>query len=569
MSSDIISRDEAARILAVTPATVDNWLRLGKLVQTGGGFLKDQVMELKSPYSGFLKSRRNKSSLTENQAYFKCIDGLDQIDLSFPEALTMGEIRCILTEAALRLFSGGKNRLDRFLSGRLSIGRGDRLILDLINGEIPTKRIEALLSASWVPDPEKDVLGFIYLSLLPLDKRRRRCAYYTPAAEAGKTVSKLPLSGPLLDACCGSGAFMIAAAKMRGGPKNLFGLDSDPVAVCLARLNLYLRYRSSGVTYLYKNIVCKSFFDETKKYPAIAGNPPWGGRPEVSGRFLLHAARLLKNGGRLAFILPQSLFSAKIHSGLRRELFSMLKLTSVDYLESCFYGVFCPSMIISAENSVLPGIKGCVVNSEFTVNIPRPWKDCLNLRTTDEDFLKLEKMKGLKNAVFLRNNSRFALGIVTGRNRDVLFQEQKKGSLPVIRGTDVSPFLIKEPQTYMFFDKNSLQQCAPPEIYSAKEKIVYSFIGRRPKFAVDRSGRLTLNSCNIIIPEINGLSIDYITAVLNSEAVGFFLEKSFAASKWLRWHLESVPIPFVTPELQREICSSPDWNEKISELYFG
>ncbi len=113
------------------------------------------------------------------------------------------------------------------------------------------------------------------------------------------------------------------------------------------------------------------------------------------------------------------------------------------------------------------------------------------------------------------------------------------------------------------------QQTARPEIYSAPAKIVYRFIGRRPIFAVDRLGRLTLNSCNIIIPQIERLDIDYITAILNSPAAEFFLTKSFDTEKWLRWHLEELPLPVISPEEQSRIIKSPDRDKLIDELYFG
>lgn len=551
-----ITVNEAAAILEVTAATIKNWQKTGRL---SAEISMEDIMALK----GSVRSRRNKTQVGNSQTYFGYIDGHDDLKKRLTERLNEREIPIVLAEAALRLFSPGENRLKDFLSGRLSIGAGDRLINDLLSSAQGSAATDRIVSAGWGADSEADLLGFIYMSLLPINRRRKFGAYYTPRRLSETAVRRSGLRGIILDPCCGSGSFLIAAAKELGSPLSLMAMDIDPVAVCLARINLYLRYPELGTEYLYKNIAVKSFFDDCMTYDTIIGNPPWGGRPEMSGRFLLHALELLKDGGRLSFILPQALLTTRVHTPLRETLLSQTRLISADYLNNCFYGVYCPSVILAAEKGA-SGISGCRVNSEFTIGQREIDFRCLNLNVTNEEYAALEKMRRLKNAVYLKGNAAFALGIVTGDNRRLISDSIGR---PIIRGTDISPFQIKEPVRFLAANIGSCQQSAPLEIYEAKEKIVYRFIGRRPVFAVDRQGRLTLNSCNIIIPRLDGLSIDYITAVLNSSAVGFFLEKSFAAEKWLRWHLEEVPIPRISPELQNEIIQSSDWDEKISVLY--
>ena len=549
-----VTVNEAAAILEVTAATIKNWQKTGRLSEE---ISMEEIRALK----GSLHSRRNKTQLVHSQTYFRYIDSRDLKNLltASPEER---ELPLVLAEAALRLFSPGVNRLKDFLCGELSIGEGDRLIRDLL-GDYEHCDINPILGESWSVDPEDDVLGFIYMSLLPLNRRRKFGAYYTPQALSAAAVRRVGLKGIVLDPCCGSGSFLIAAARELGSPLSLRAIDIDPVAVALTRINLYLRYPQLGTDYLYKNITVKSFFDDWDKYDTIIGNPPWGGRPEMSGQFLLHALELLKDGGRLSFILPEALLTTKVHAPLRMALLSETRLTSADYLSSGFYGVYCPSVILVAEKGPVTGISGCRVNSDFTVGQRKIDPRCLNLRVTNREYATLRKMRRIKNAVYLKG-SVFALGIVTGDNRRLITGSDGR---PIIRGTDVSPFHIKEPDSFLAADLSNCQQSAPLKIYEAEEKIVYRFIGRRPVFAVDRRGRLTLNSCNVIIPKIDGLSIDYITAVLNSSAVGFFLEKSFAAAKWLRWQLEEIPIPHISLERQLDICQSSNWDEEISALY--
>lgn len=568
MMKNKLSVAQASGLLGVTAATVQNWLRLGRLESLS---FDDVSSMKKNIVSGGdrLKSRRNKTALRGGKIYRGYIDGKNELLELLGKDFSENEIRVILTEAALRLFSEGENLTEVFLCGSLSIGC-DRLIRDLLGKARPTKKTGAILSAKWKPDREQDILGFIYMSLLPLNLRRSRGAYYTPGEVVKKTVEKIRPYGKILDPCCGSGNFLLALGEISGDPTKLFAADIDPIAVALARINLYIRFPDFGIDYLYTNITESSFFSISHDYDAIVGNPPWGGSPEASGRFLCRGIELLKEGGRLSFVLPEALLSARKHIDIRKALLSKTRICSVDYIGDSFHGVNCPSVILSAEKSKPFGTKGCVVNSEFTVNTERGGDlRCLSMNVTDEEYEKLRHMTQLKNTVQLKGNARFALGIVTGNNSLAISNKKIGSAEPIIRGTDISPFCIAEPKAYAVFDPRAYQQCAPEEVYRAEEKIVYRFIGKRPVFAVDRGKRLTLNSCNIIIPEIKGIGIDYITAVLNSSAVGFFLEKSFDAQKWLRWHLEEVPIPVISPERQLEICRSGNWDELIDKLYFN
>ena len=561
MSKKHISHNEAAAILEVTAATIKNWQRLGRLSEQ---LTREEVLEVKA--SGLLRSRRNKTNLKRSQTCRSYIDGHYELKKLLSLPISEHEIPIILAEAALRLLSPGQSRLTAFLKGELSAGEADPLIRGLLRDAIPSENTAKITAVSWEISPEADALGFIYISLLPLSRRHLMGAYYTPIDCARKAVDKVDLSGTVLDPSCGSGSFLLAAAEKLGSPLTLRAMDIDPVAVSIARFNLYLRYPGLGTDYLQKNITVKSFFDEKSSYDVIIGNPPWGGRPELSGRFLLHTLNCLKTDGRFSLILPQSLLTTRIHPEVRRSLLSQARLLFADYLKNCFYGVYCPSVILCGAKSAHPGVQGCVVNSEFTISKREIDPRCLNLNVTDEESTLLLQMKNLKNAARLKGSATFALGIVTGGNKGLVSPTDGE---PLIRGTDITPFAVKEPSAFLTCDITKCQQWAPREIYEAKEKIVYRFIGRRPVFAVDRLGRLSLNSCNIIIPHIAGLDIDYITAVLNSSAVGFFLEKSFACEKWLRWQLEEIPIPVVSREIQKEICNSPNWDQQINELYFG
>ena len=89
-------------------------------------------------------------------------------------------------------------------------------------------------------------------------------------------------------------------------------------------------------------------------------------------------------------------------------------------------------------------------------------------------------------------------------------------------GRDVAPFRIATPQPAA--DAAARATCsrrrrAPP---TRGRKVVYRFIARHPVAAVDRGGRLTLNSANAFASTTRQLRmLDFVAAGLNSSPVRF------------------------------------------------
>ncbi len=415
MNNDIMSVEQAAATRNVTAATIKNWKRTRRLSDAEGGVFSREIEALCE--AGVLTSRRNKSSLRCSRTDTGYIVGHDKLKKLLDGPMCRDEIRAILAEAALRLFLKGENLLDGFLKGTVTVSDSDRLIADLASGAVIDRNNAHILSAPWEADKGQDVLGFVYSSLLPLDQRRAAGAYYTPLSVAAAAVSKPELKGSILDPCCGSGSFLIAAAQAGADMEELFGIDMDPTAVCLARINLRCRFPELSLDYLYKHIQCLDFFDISTKYSCVIGNPPWGGKPEMSERFILHAMELLNSNGSFSLLIPQALLSVRLHSHLREKMLETLSFLSVDYMGNCFKGVYCPSVILAAKKSENPGLKGCRVNSSFVINSDREIDPrCLNLLVTDEEYRRLQKMKSIKHAAFLKGSAIFGLGIVTGSN---------------------------------------------------------------------------------------------------------------------------------------------------------
>jgi adenine-specific DNA-methyltransferase len=140
-------------------------------------------------------------------------------------------------------------------------------------------------------------------------------------------------SDAVLDPSCGDGVFLSAAAErivaLGGRRPQVWGVDVDPAAVRSARLRCPLT-----------RLVCRDFFSlrpgDIPAVSVVVGNPPFiryqtfNGRKRVDALacasevgvelprlssswapFLIHSARFLQNGGRLAMVAPAELIHAQ------------------------------------------------------------------------------------------------------------------------------------------------------------------------------------------------------------------------------------------------------------------
>ena len=130
---------------------------------------------------------------------------------------------------------------------------------------------------------------------------------------------------------------------------------------------------------------------------------------------------------------------------------------------------------------------------------------------------------------------------------------------------------------FIRYDRRELQQTAPEEFYRAPEKLVYKFISNKLVFAYDNSGVLFLNSANILIPEIPGMSIKTVLAFLNSEVFAYLRKMSSPGVKVLKGELTGLPFPEIPVAENRilealvdKILAGEDAaavNERISRIF--
>ena len=210
-----------------------------------------------------------------------------------------------------------------------------------------------------------DLKGAIYERILEdngQDKKSGAGQYFTPRALINAIVDVVDpkIHETVADPCCGTGGFLLAAYdRMRVQSKDfedqeflskaaLFGADITPLVVTLGSMNLYLH--DIGVD--RSPITLRDSLIETTDdlYDVVMTNPPFGTRPQGSVEvyanrpefiktsdnqvnFLQHIMSIVKTGGRVGVVLPDSVLTdqgatAKVRERLMKDynLHTILRL---------------------------------------------------------------------------------------------------------------------------------------------------------------------------------------------------------------------------------------------------
>jgi len=627
--SDLLTMRELCEALSISKETGCNWLKLGKIkpsvyIENRPRFRKQDVEKLKSDIktgnAQTLKYRRNKRFISGNglcKAYIEDKKGNSQavkmiVEACKSRAFWMNNPGLIIAEYAIRLIcqAGGvqaeihKSALVDYLSGGIDLGMYSCLIGDLLSrsGNEGVERSAELLSLlsdvhradqtdtilgqNLVLSEHEDVLGLLYISLRNMGDRKLMGSYYTPNKIVNQVVGDLLSleeevgSKKIFDPCCGTGNFLLHAAQYYSNADNIFGMDIDPIAVQIARINLALYFGPESIKLIYSNLSCGNTLFDTRcaAYDLIVGNPPWGyafGREETERLskmyitasrkgtesydvFLEKAIGLLKDKGTVSFVLPEALLNVRSHRAIRSEILSKTRIKKLNYLGNVFEGVQCPAIILTLQRSDLQftaiGAEVYYRGRTYTVGTERHMTaESFRLNLDDREYEIIDKMRTCTGCKYLKGNADFALGIVTGSNTALISGSKTSENEPILRGSDIFKYHIAEPRNFIVYDPQKLQQTAPERYYRAREKLVYRFISNSLVFAYDDRQLLTLNSCNILIPRIDGTDIKYILAVLNSSAAQFYFKKMFNSVKVLRSHLEQIPIPVPSPDQHKDV----------------
>lgn len=235
---------------------------------------------------------------------------------------------------------------------------------DVIRFEEPHLRVvHDSLSGINFDDPRRDIVGDIYEAFIGSLYRGQEGQFFTPAnaVDALVQITDPDPGDKAIDPACGSGAFLLRASlhasqKNGGRIPELYGVDKDGYLARLAGIHLAIQFKKSfrivcADSLAWSDQTLRAWWDPSQDgdYSLVLTNPPFGARivaltgeqrhafalahkwkldrqtntysptaefnantpPQVL--FLERCLRLLRDGGRLGIVLPESVLSNVNH----------------------------------------------------------------------------------------------------------------------------------------------------------------------------------------------------------------------------------------------------------------
>ena len=283
-------------------------------------------------------------------------------------------------------------------------------------------------------------------------------AYYTNDCEITDYMVRMldiESGDRILEPCGGAGAFIDAIMRNCGSPR-IDTCDIDPNAVG----KLQEKYGDNkAISVRQADVLFDDFFDQVAKspiYDKIIGNPPYGAWQDYDRRaelkkkfpelyvketytlFLYRCLSLLRDGGKLCFIIPDTFLFLHMHEYLRRfilentQINEILIFPSKLFPEVSFgYSNLCIITLTkydkdSALNNTIDIYKGFRHTSEFHGSFDLPHISSFHLRQAN--ILRGESCSFIlsDNLIFVVINSKLeklgdiancATGIYTGDNK--------------------------------------------------------------------------------------------------------------------------------------------------------
>jgi adenine-specific DNA methylase len=601
-----VSVDHAAETIGVSSATIRNWAKAGHIVPTFSRpimFSEESVLSLKNKIQtdsfGKLKTRANKSASANS---FLPEEYAGNAELASKIASVVAyvkherlEVEVVIFLAALRLLELRGEVVKTISSNPFDLSSYSSWLRDSVKSVIYDWRSSLQVSTNddryvhaykIISSSEgDDYLGLLYQSIVNEGSKSEQGSYYTPSRLVEDSLSHISgIVRTFLDPCCGSGKYLlIAAKKFKLLPKNIFGFDCDRTAINIAKINILLAFEDSD---FLPNIYCidslselatGEMFCETNnligQIDAIATNPPWGAyknaarKSQFSGNvksgetfslFLEKSINLLRMGGGLSFILPESILKIRVHADIREIILNNTKILNIASLGRQFTGVFTPVIRLDLEKQSPTDewLASVETNNNKTLILQSRFKKndnfTFDVSMGSHEERLLNKIYSIAHTTLV-NKCEWALGIVTGDNKKFILQIKRVGAEAVYRGGDVFQYLLGEPKSFIYFTPNAFQQVAPEKYFRAPEKLIYKFISKKLVFAYDDKQQLTLNSANILIPAIPEISIKVALAFLNSSVFQYIFTKKFSTHKILRGDLEKLPFPLLGQKAHSDI----------------
>jgi type I restriction-modification system DNA methylase subunit len=272
------------------------------------------------------------------------------------------------------------------------------------------------------------------------------------------------------------------------------------------------------------------------------------GRLNTFGFFIHLGIDLLRPGGSLGFIVPNTILTMPYYRELRKY---MLDRCAVEIIGTLEEGPFTEAVV---ENVILvlrreddPQVRRD--NLVWVKNVPTTLQSdtpgitiCQSEYEQAHGFVFNVRFDGGAKSLQTKALAHAdPLGTLVNINQAIALKGDRSASLfnrsrgndykPVLDGRDIGRYVIRWPGTYLKYDLERIHSCKREDIFLAEEKLFFRRVGEGIVATFDDNQFYALNTLVVVTPKTPNLSLRFILAIMNSCLMNYYFAAFLKSTK--------------------------------------
>jgi hypothetical protein len=380
----------------------------------------------------------------------------------------------------------------------------------------------------------------------------------------------------------------------------LYGVDKDEQAVAVAKLNLSLKALHTRYTLpmltnirvgdslisgspeelkaaLGKRWKDEKPFDWAEEFPhvmqvggfdVIVGNPPYVqmsmdarlretygqylieqfgssmGRLNTFGFFIHRGIDLLRPGGRLGFIVPNTVLTMPYYRELREYILQRCAIEAIGtFAEGPFADAVVENVILvlrredDAEKRRCNQVEVSQIAVENSAQAAIPQREyeqahdlVFNVRTDSQAKSLQAKLQANADCLGDLVHINQAIALKGDRSASLFNRSKGKNYKPVLDGRDIGRYALHWPGAFLRYDVERIHSCKRQDIFLAAEKLLFRRVGDSLVATWDDQQFYALNTLVVITPKLE-VNLKFILALINSRLLNHYFVTFLKSTK--------------------------------------
>ena len=372
--------------------------------------------------------------------------------------------------------------------------------------------------------------------------------------------------------------------------------DSAKKSVLKHKIDEIIHSLTHGKEIFDFHIYFSEIFHKKKGFDVVIANPPYiqlskaegvpdwyklylkdrfetsGGRLNTFIFFIHLGIGLLKEGGSLAFIIPNTILTQDYYCETRELLLKQNRLrTIIQYSELPFENAVVENVtiIVTKEKPGQYPIQVFIDNfREMNLNDEKENTEFLNNRkfsisiNSDHVIAKIFSRHKRTLGEFCEVNQ--AIALIGDRSLSLRDSNPHNKYFKVLDGRNIGKYSIKWTGVYLDYKLERIHSCKRMDIFQSKEKLFFRRVGQSLMFAYDDEQYFALNTLVAVNARKNSpLHLKYLLALLNSRLMDYVYKGKFKSTKTVFSEIQArtviqLPVPCAERSQQAPLISLVD-----------